>query len=163
MVGGSLTRTELPLVREALPRSSIGETLGDVVFSVITARQRELTARLRAFFNPDAFTGHLGRGLLSAVPSQHIGRLFAQIERATGLSLMRVCCGDAARLCVHDRETGRLFDLGDSFELWLHGDLPIPGSTTLWIGAPVDDFTRDELTPVGPHDYRLPEPTPGHD
>ncbi|MEU2042739.1 hypothetical protein [Nocardia niwae] len=59
--------------------------------------------------------------------------------------------------------TGRLFDLGDIFELWLHGDLPIPGSTTLWIGEPVDDFTHDELTPVGPHDYRLPEPAPGHD
>ncbi|MFF0532822.1 hypothetical protein ACFYT3_31165 [Nocardia amikacinitolerans] len=160
MVGGSLTRSELPQVREAIRKSSIGETLGDVVFSVITARQRELTGRLRAFTDPDAFTGRLGRGLLSSVPGEHIGRLFAEIEEATGLSLMRVCCGEAARLCVRDPGTGRLFDLGEVFERWLHGDLPIPGSTALWIGEPVDDFTCDELTPTGPHDYRLPEPAP---
>ncbi|WP_063043930.1 hypothetical protein [Nocardia pseudovaccinii] len=163
MVGGSLTRTELPQVRDAIRKSSIGETLGDVVFSVITARQRELTGQLRAFTDPDTFTGRLGQVLLSSVPGERIGGLFAEIEEATGLSLMRVCCGEAARLCVQDRGTGRLFDLGDIFELWLRGDLPIPGPTTLWIGEPVEDFTRDELTPTGPHDYRLPEPAPTHD
>ncbi|WP_280312164.1 MULTISPECIES: hypothetical protein [Nocardia] len=163
MVGGSLTRTELSQVRDAIRKSSIGEALADVVFSVITARQRELTGQLRAFTDPDAFTGRLGQVPLSSVPGERIAGLFAEIEEATGLSLMRVCCAEAARLCVQDRGTGRLFDLGDIFEMWLHGDLPIPGPTTLWIGEPVDDFTHDELTRVDPHDYRLPEPAPRHD
>ncbi|MGN2638815.1 hypothetical protein ACTD5D_22130 [Nocardia takedensis] len=163
MVGGNLTRDELPLVRAAIRRSSIGAALGDVVFSVIAARRCELSARLRPFTDPETFTGGLGRGLLSAVPGRRIAGLFAEIEAATGLSLVRVCFGAAARLCVHDRDTGRLFDLGEDFELWLHGDRPGPGSTQLWIGVPVDDFTRDELSPTGPHDYRLPEPSPDQD
>ncbi|MGW4367006.1 hypothetical protein ACWEKT_15295 [Nocardia takedensis] len=158
MVGGSLTRAELPRVRAAIGNSSIGAALGDVVFSVIAARRRELTWRLRPVTDPDLFTGRLGPDPLSSVPSEHIGRLFARIEDATGLSVMRVCCGDGARLCVLDRGTGRLFDLGEDFEAWLRGDLPDPGPADGWIGAPTDDFTLDELTPTGPHDYRLPEP-----
>ncbi|PPJ36444.1 hypothetical protein C5E45_20585 [Nocardia nova] len=163
MVGGSLTRAELGRVRQAIRRSSIGEVLGDVVFGVITARQRELTTQLRPLTDPDAFAGRLGRELLSSVTGERIGRLFAEIEEATGLSLIRVCCSEAARLCVRDADTGRLFDLGDIFESWLHGDMPIPGPTALWIGEPVDDFTGDELTPTGPHDYRLPDPVPSRD
>ncbi|WP_216912961.1 hypothetical protein [Nocardia noduli] len=163
LVGGSLTRAELPRVRAALRKSSIGDTFSEVVFAVITARRHELTTRLRAFFNPGAFTGRLGRGPLAAVPGDHIGRLFGQIERASELSVMRVCCGDAARLCVLDRDTDRLFDLGEIFDAWLHGDAPLPGPRTRWIGDPVEDFTYDELTRLGPHDYRLPDPAPGTD
>ncbi len=163
LVGGSLTRAELPRVRAALRKSSVGDTFSEVVFAVITARRHELITGLRTFFNPGAFTGRLGSGPLAQLPGDHIGRLFGQIEIASGLSLMRVCCGDAARICVLDRETDRLFDLGEIFEAWLHGDAPLPGALTRWIGDPVDDFTYDELTRLGPHDYRLPEPAPGSD
>ncbi|MEV6334641.1 hypothetical protein AB0M12_07975 [Nocardia vinacea] len=163
MVGHSLTRTELAAVRTAIRRSSIGESLGDVVFAVITGRRRELTTELRAFTDPDAFTARLGPAPLVSVASERISGLFAAIEEATGLSLIRVCCGDAARLCVEDRATGRLFEIGHTLELWLRGDITTPGLTAVWIGDPVDDFTRDELTRTGPHDYHLPEPSPHRD
>ncbi|WP_040713620.1 MULTISPECIES: hypothetical protein [Nocardia] len=157
LVGGTLTRAELPRVRAAIRDSSVGDTFSEVVFAVITARRHELLAGLREFFNPGAFTGRLTHRPLAELPSDHIGRLFGQIEHASRLSLMRVCCGDAARVCVLDRETDRLFDLGETFQAWLHGDAPLPGAVTGWIGDPVDDFTYDELTHIGRHDYRLPE------
>ncbi|MGN2634969.1 hypothetical protein ACTD5D_02000 [Nocardia takedensis] len=163
MVGGSLTRTELPKVRAAIRNSSIGDSLGDVVFAVSSGRRRELTATLRALTDPDAFTTRLGPAPLISVSAERIGGLFAAIEEATGLSLIRVRCGDAARLCVEDRATGRLFEVGDTLESWLLGDATFPGLTAEWIGATVDDFTRDELTPTGPHDYQLPENTPRRD
>ncbi|MGW4371531.1 magnesium chelatase domain-containing protein [Nocardia takedensis] len=150
-------RAELPRLREAIRNSSLAASLGDVVYSIVTARRGELTARLRAFTHLDEFTGRLGRSTLSAVPHPTIADLFTEIESATGLSLMRVCCGEAARVCVQDRDTGRLFDLDHDFELWLHGDLPAPGPVAQWIGEPVEDFTRDELLPSGPHDYQLAE------
>ncbi|WP_216907637.1 hypothetical protein [Nocardia noduli] len=160
LVGGTLTRAELPRVRAAIRKSSVGDTFSEVVFAVITARRHELITGLREFFNPGMFTGRLGRGPLAEVPGDHIGRLFGDIEIASELSLMRVCCGDAARLCVLDRKTDRLFDLGEIFDAWLHGDAPLPGPLTRWIGEAVDDFTYDELTRLGPHDYRLPAPAP---
>ncbi|MET7772026.1 hypothetical protein [Nocardia sp. NPDC005366] len=163
LVGGSLTRAELARVQAALRKSSVGDTFSEVVFAVITARRHELTTRLRAFFHPAMFTGYLGRGPLAAVPGDDIGRLFGDIEIASRLAVMRVCRGDAARLCVLDRATDRLFDLGEIFDAWLHGDAPLPGTLTRWIGDPVDDFAYDELTRLGPHDYRLPDPAPGTD
>ncbi|MEU6191357.1 hypothetical protein [Nocardia sp. NPDC047038] len=163
MVDGSLTRTELSMVRAAIRKSSIGDSLGDVVFAVISERRRELTAELRPFTDPDAFTARLGSGPLVSVAAERIGGLFAAIKEATGLSLIRVRCGDAARLCIEDQATGRLFEIGDTLELWLRGDITTPGPTAAWIGAPVDDFTHDELTRTGPHDYQLPEPAPRRD
>ncbi|MEU6190754.1 hypothetical protein [Nocardia sp. NPDC047038] len=163
MVGGSLTRTELPKVRAAVRNSSIGDSLGDVVFAVLAGRRRELTAVLRALTDPDAFTTRLGPAPLVSVASERIGGLFAAIEETTGLSLIRVRCGDTARLCVDDRATGRLFEVGDTLESWLLGEATLPGLTAEWIGAPVDDFTRDELTRTGAHDYQLPESSPRRD
>ncbi|MFI2478770.1 hypothetical protein [Nocardia xishanensis] len=74
-----------------------------------------------------------------------------------GTKLVRIRCGDAARLGVDDRATGRLFDVGERFDNWLHGDAP-PGAPIVdWIAGTVDDFSRDELIQTGPRDYLLPE------
>ncbi|MEV0297141.1 hypothetical protein [Nocardia sp. NPDC050710] len=62
---------------------------------------------------------------------------------------------DAARLCVEHPATGRLFEIGERLDAWLHGDLDSPGRSDDWPGDPVDDIGRDELLPTGPHNYLL--------
>ncbi|WP_062985936.1 hypothetical protein [Nocardia anaemiae] len=161
MVGGTLTRAELGQVRARVKSSSIGEVLGDVVFAVTEARRRELTDSVRAFGDGTAFAGCLGAVQLASVPAERIGSLFTDIETATGLALVRVRCGDDAWLGVEDPATGRLFEIDDLFDAWLHGDSASPGLTTHWVGHVVDSFTRDELIQTGPHDYVLPETVRG--
>lgn len=157
MVGGTLTRAELEQVRARVKCSSIGEVLGDVVFAIIEARRRELTDSVRAFGDTTTFAGCLGAVPLASVPAERIGSLFTAIEAVTGLALVRVRCGEDAWLGVEDPISGRLFEVGDLFDAWLHGDGASPGSTAGWIGPVVDSFTCDELIQTGPHDYVLPE------
>ncbi|WP_406278999.1 hypothetical protein OH799_11195 [Nocardia sp. NBC_00881] len=160
MVGGTLTRAELEQVRARVKCSSIGDSLGDVVFGVIEARRRELTDSVRAFGDTSAFAGCLGPTPLASVPAERIGSILTAIEAMTGLTLVRVRCGEDAWLGVEDPTSGRLFEIDDVFDAWLHGAGTSPGSTVHWIGPVVDSFTRDELIETGPHDYVLPE-TPG--
>ncbi|MEU2040503.1 hypothetical protein [Nocardia niwae] len=155
MGGGRLTRTELEHVRAAIKRSTITESLCDVVFAVTETRRHELTDAVRAFPDASAYAGCLGVQPLASVPPERIASLLTEIETATGLALVRLRCGDEARLCVDDRATGRLFQLDATFEAWLSGYSAAPGPTVDWIGSAISDLTRDELVNSGPRDYVL--------
>lgn len=159
MVGCKLTHTELADVRTAVNNSSIGEALGDVISAVTDRRRRELTDTVRAFRDPTAFHGCLGSAPLALLTTERIAQLLAGIETATGLALIRILCGEDARLCVDDPATGRLFEVSELLDAWLHGDVTAPGLTADWIGLAVDDLNHDELIQIGPHDYLLPETT----
>ncbi|MEV4130329.1 hypothetical protein [Nocardia sp. NPDC049707] len=158
-LGGTLTRAELGQVRARVTCSRVGEVLGDVVFAVTEAHRRELTDSVRGFGDGTAFAGCLGA--VPLVPAERIGLLFTDIETATGLALVRVRCGEDAWLFVEDPASGRLFEIDDLFDAWLHGAGASPGLTAHWVGHVVDSFTRDELIQTGPHDYVLPETVRG--
>ncbi|MFD8249707.1 hypothetical protein [Nocardia sp. NPDC059691] len=157
MVGSRLTRTELEHVRAAIKRSTISDFLKDVVFAVTETRRHQLTDSVRTFPDAAAYAGSLGPQPLSAMPAAQVGSILAEIESATGLALIRVRCGDEARLCVDDRATGRLFEVDEVLQSWLHGYDTSPGLPVDWIGSAIGDFTRDELVESGPRDYVLPK------
>ncbi|MBF6370093.1 hypothetical protein IU469_30950 [Nocardia puris] len=155
MLGGTLTHIELADVRVLIPRSSISDSLGDVLDAAIGERRHQLTALLCEPADPSRFAGCLGTGTLARVPAEHLDAVFAEFEIATGLPLIRVSGNDGvARVCV-ELPTGRLLDLGEDLLAWLQGDEPALPPINAWIGEAALDLDPDELIPVGARDYVL--------
>ncbi|MGY1948475.1 hypothetical protein [Nocardia asiatica] len=159
MVGGTLTAAELTRLRQAIPRSSVRDSLGEVLAAAIDA-QRDEFARAATVFDPPAA---LASCLAGASIAEHhpwiLGAVLDTVQRLSGVRIVRVRYDDIAHLCIPDPATGRCYELDGALEAWLYGDSDSPGEPASWIGAAIHDYTFSDLVHIERYDYHLrPDP-----
>ncbi|GAA5091369.1 hypothetical protein [Nocardia iowensis] len=155
MTGGVVLPSELDRVRQLIPRSSLRDALGDVVSAAIDSFRRELAASIPAFHPPPRLGGCFTACRLAEVAQATINDAFSALGGLSTLRIVRVTHCDIAIACIEDPTTGRFYELDGDLQSWLHGDEQSPGDPEFWIGEAIDDFTRVDLHPTGPHTYLL--------
>ncbi|MGY2116656.1 hypothetical protein ACW9HR_22350 [Nocardia gipuzkoensis] len=160
MVGGTLTVAELTRLRQSIPRSSVRDSLSEVLAAAIDAQRNELARTATVFEPPAALAGCLSGARIAAQHPWVLGAVLHTVQRLSGIRIVRVRYDDIAHLCVADPATGRCYELGGDLEAWLYGDTGSPGDPARWIGDAIHDYTYGDLIPDQRHDYHLPPDQP---
>ncbi|WP_433574840.1 hypothetical protein [Nocardia brasiliensis] len=153
VTGGVVLPAELDRMRQFMPRSSVFAALGDVASAVIDSFRRELAASIPVFHPPPRLGGCFTAAPLAEVAQAAINEAFSTLGALSTLRIVRVTYCDIAIACIEDPTTGRFYELDGELQSWLHGEQRSPGDPAFWIGAAIDDFTRVDLHPTGPHTY----------